>query len=423
MTGKIRESSLMPFESVREIASEFNLPGQIEAFDFPEKGNINQQTYLIVAGPAGNQTEYLLQRLNSDVFTNPRAVMEAMVQCIEFQKKAISEGIGAGWETIQLIPTLNGQAYLEKSQNKTAEFWRMMVRIPHARSYKSLSEISDSSTRLKIAEETGKGLALFGLLTDGMNIATLKPPLPGYRDTQLYYDQLDSVLAGSRTLEEAAPYLPSEAAVRKSTEQHFIVHLQPDQHGRRLEDSQIKRRVKLALDQKVFGLQLLQGIKRGDLRKVAIHGDTKLDNFLFSTLTGKVKALVDLDTIMPHTWLADWGDTVRSLVNVSGEKNTEADRIRIDFDIYRALARGFLGTARNITSKEIELMADSAPIMALELGVRFLADYLRGDSYFKLTPEDPEDLNKIRALVQFSVFENLRRNTESAKHIIEDFLP
>ena len=111
---------------------------------------------------------------------------------------------------------------------------------------------------------------------------------------------------------------------------------------------------------------------------------------------------------MPHTWLADWGDMVRSLCNVAGEKEPDRDRIQVDMDIYRAVATGFLRSARNVTRRELELLVDSVEVVALELGMRFLTDYLRGDSYFKLGPADPPDLNKIRGLGQLALFERLR---------------
>ena len=151
---------------------------------------------------------------------------------------------------------------------------------------------------------------------------------------------------------------------------------------------------------------------------MAIHGDTKLDNFLFCMRSGRVKALIDLDTIMPHTWLADWGDMLRSLVNVAGEKEPDMAKVRADLDVYRAIARGFLGTAREVTPAEVALMPEAVRIIALELGVRFLADYLRGDTYFKLSPADPPDLNKRRALVQLSLFERLRESEAEVKSLI-----
>ena len=161
-------------------------------------------------------------------------------------------------------------------------------------------------------------------------------------------------------------------------------------------------------------------MESGRIRRLAIHGDTKLDNFLFSTRTGRVKALVDLDTIMPHTWLADWGDMVRSLVNVAGEKERDLSRVQVDMDVYRAVARGFLSTARRVTPAEVDLMADAPQIIALELGLRFLLDYLRGDSYFKLGPADPPDLNGARAMAQLSLFRRLRERADEARRFIED---
>jgi len=183
----------------------------------------------------------------------------------------------------------------------------------------------------------------------------------------------------------------------------------------------MQRLIALALDQKPFACTLLDGLDAGNLRRVAVHGDTKLDNFLFSTRTGRIKALVDLDTIMPHTWLTDWGDLARSLVNIAGESERDPGKIEVDAEIFRALAAGFLGSARDLTTSEMNLMVEAAQIMALELGVRFLADYLRGDTYFRLSPAEARDLNKTRALVQFSVFGKIRARADSLKRLIEEF--
>jgi Ser/Thr protein kinase RdoA (MazF antagonist) len=159
-------------------------------------------------------------------------------------------------------------------------------------------------------------------------------------------------------------------------------------------------------------------MESGRIRRMAIHGDTKLDNFLFCTRTGKVKALVDLDTIMPHTWLADWGDMVRSLCNVAGEKETNLDCVDADLDVYRAVARGFLTCAQRVTPHEVDLMADAVEIIALELGVRYLADYLRGDTYFSVGESDPPDLNRTRAMVQLALFERLQHHRLAADRCI-----
>lgn len=410
-----------PLAQAARLASRFDLPAPLETFDFPEKGNINLHTYLVRAGSPGSQRECLLQGINQQVFTRPRNVMAAMMASIQAQKDCLARGLlpeGQEWEPITLIPTRDGAPYLDCVDRRGASCWRLMVKIPDCRTFKSLEEIADTSERLRIAEEAGRGLAIYSDFTAGMDTSGLSNPLPGYRDTRLYYDQLSSVLQGCRTLEEAAPYLPSDPVVRDSTQQHFLVHLRPESYRARMEDPALQRFIALAQREEAFAMTLLRAMQEGRIRTVAIHGDTKLENFLFSARTGRVKALVDLDTIMPHTWLADWGDMMRSLVNVAGEKETDLSRVQVDTAIFEAVARGFLCTARQVTEEEVALMVQAVQIIALELGVRFLADYLRGDSYFKLGPTDPRELNRTRAMVQLTLFERLREKEEDLERCV-----
>jgi N-acetylhexosamine 1-kinase len=408
-----------PLAQANRLISRFDLPRPVETHDFPDKGNINQYTFLIRA-PSGQ--EYLLQRINEQVFTRPRCVMRAMIASIEAQKSSLARGglpEGEEWEAITLIPTREGSPYLEAENRRGSGVWRLMVKIRDARTFKSLSEIAEAGERSRVAREAGRGLALYGDFTSEMDTSVLENPLPGYRDTRLYYGQLRSVLEGNRTLEEAAPFLPADPIVRGSTAQHFLVHLPEEEYQRRMKDPDLRDFISLARDEEEFGTTLLRGVERGEIRTVAIHGDTKLDNFLFSTRTGRAKALIDLDTIMPHTWLTDWGDMVRSLVNVAGEKERDLGKVQVDMAIFRAVAEGFLGSARKVTPEEVRRMVDAVQIIALELGIRFLSDYLRGDSYFKLGPADPPDLNKVRAMVQLTLFLRLREKAAAARSLID----
>lgn len=391
------------------LAPRFDLPRPIEAYDFAERGNINQHTFLIRAG--SEPRELLLQRINHQVFVRPRSVMRAMLACLEAQRAGLAAGLVPDdlvWEPITLVPTRTGAPFLEHVDRRGGTVWRMMVRIGEAKTYKSLGELPDTTEQLRIAEEAGRGLALFGDLTASIDASQLVNPLPGYRDTKLYYQQLHAVLEGCRTLEQAAPRLPDDPVVRQSTQLHFRLHLPDDLAAQRRQDSGLQEVLALALAEESFGLTLADAMRSGRIRTVAIHGDTKLDNFLFSTTTGRVKSLVDLDTIMPHTWLADWGDMVRSLANVAGEKETDVARIQVNREVYLAMAKGFLSTARAATEEELGLMLDAVEIITLELGVRFLADYLRGDSYFRLGSADPPHLNRTRALAQLTLFQRLR---------------
>lgn len=410
-----------PAARAARIASRFDLAPPIEAFDFPGKGNIHDDTFLVVSGTGVRRREYLLQRINTRVFTRPRAVMAAMIACLESQRANLARGMlpdGHPWEPIRLVPTRDGKPYLECENLRGCTWWRLMVRIAGCVSYKSLGEIADRQRRLEVAEEAARGLAIHGALTSSVDVTRLESPLPGYRNTGIYYDQLKSVLAGSRSLEEAAPWLPQDHTLRAGTARHFLVHRAPDDYRRRLEDPELRPYVELACAMEDYGRTLERALQAGRIRTVAIHGDTKLENFLFDAAGGQVRALVDLDTIVPHTWLADWGDLVRSLVNPAGEKERDIERVQVDMEIYEALARGFLSAACAVTPAEIELMADAGPIIALELGVRFLADYLRGDTYFGLGALDPPDMNKRRAMVQLQLFRNLRACAGEARSLI-----
>jgi hypothetical protein len=415
----------MRLKRAQTIASRFDLPAHFDVCDFAEKGNINQQTYLISAIPRRACSEFLLQRLNPEIFSEPQAVMEGMIACIRAQQKALSETIQSKeeWETIRLVPTREGKNYLEIPAEHGKECWRMMVKIRDVFTYRSLREVHDADQRLRVAEEAGRGLAFFGNLTAGMDASKTGTPLPGYRDTESYYSQLLAILAGCRSLDQAERFLPRDPTVRKHTEKLFLIACDIPEYHRRLNDPQLSPYIGTALEQQTFGLTLSRKLKSGELSRTVVHGDTKLDNFLFSTRTGRVKALVDLDTIMAHTWLSDWGDMVRSLVNIAGERERDLEKIDADQEIFGALAKGFLTSARQIKPGEIELMIDAAPIMALELGVRFLADYLRGDIYFQLKPGEPPDLNKVRAMVQLSLCKRLRSKGDSFQRIVRSFLP
>ena len=115
------------------IASRFAMTAPVEAYDFPQKGNINQHTFLIQSGRPPACREYLLQRINQQVFTRPRNTMAAMLAVLDAQREGLARRplpSGWEWETIQLVPTRDGKPYLEATGRRGTTWWRMMVKIP-----------------------------------------------------------------------------------------------------------------------------------------------------------------------------------------------------------------------------------------------------------------------------------------------------
>lgn len=411
-----------PIAMAARIGSRFELGTPIEAFNFAEKGNINRDTFLISSGGSDRPRDYLLQRINQQVFTRPWAVMDAMLASLAAQRASLSKSplpSGRQWEVIRLVPTKDGDDYLTCKDRRGTTYWRLMEKISGCRSFKSLLDTGDRPKQLFVAEEAGRGLAMYGDFTAEMDVTRLESPLPGYRDTRLYYDQLLSVLEENRKLNAAEHFLPDDATVRASTQEHFLVHVPEEEYARRRSDPELEPFIDMAIANRDVAMTLVNARRDGIIRTVGIHGDTKLENFLFKVDSNRVLALVDLDTIMPQTWLADWGDMLRSLTNISGEMERDLNKVQVDMEVYESVARGFLGQAREITLAEIELMVHAVEIITLELGVRFLADYLRGDSYFQLSPADPADLNKVRAMVQLTLVQRLRQNADRARRCIE----
>jgi hypothetical protein len=237
-----------------------------------------------------------LQCINKQVFVRPDRVMQAMVACLEAQRRSVDKGMvpnGRAWEVIQLVPTRAGHDYLTCADRRDTSFWRTMVKIPNSCTFKSLSELSTRDEQCFIAEEAGRGLAQFGDFTADIDAGAFVSPLPGYRDTALYISQLDSVLAGHRSVEAANQLLPEDSTLRASTQRQFLVHLPQDEFQRRCEDAELVPYLHLLREHRGRSQVLLEALRSGQIRTVVIHGDTKLDNFLFSPDTRKLRCKRD----------------------------------------------------------------------------------------------------------------------------------
>lgn len=405
-------------DDIRWIVTQFQVSDQVEVLPFPGKGNINLHTYEIkVEG-----LSYLLQKVNSSVFAFPYRVMNGMCQSIQAQRESLKVSSVENWEPIELVPTKEGKDFLDLTDEHGWSVWRLMVKIPDSCSFKSLSELPDRDKQLELAEEIGKGLAIYSDLTSSIDASTFEGSLPGYRDTALYIAQFHSVLAGNRSMGDALALMPEDPVLKTSAGPHFVVSCPDEVYESRLNDPEVKRCIELIKSRERFAMQLWEAMRVGLIRNTLIHGDTKIENFLFDTKSLTVKSLVDLDTIMSFTWLADYGDMLRSMVNIAGEKESNPDDIQVDKEVFKSVTKGFLKTSNQVTLAEIELMFASIQIITLELGVRFLTDYIKGDTYFMLGEGDPEDLNKIRGIAQITLFERLVEFEDEAIEFIRSLV-
>ncbi|MEE2941083.1 MAG: phosphotransferase, partial [Planctomycetota bacterium] len=150
-----------------------------------------------------------------------------------------------------------------------------------------------------------------------------------------------------------------------------------------------------------------EALRSGRMPARVVHGDTKLNNVLFDRASGEPRCVVDLDTCMPGYSLYDFGDLVRFTAATCDEDERDLDLARIDGDTFRALEAGYLEhAAAFLTPFERDHMAFSARLVTLTIGMRFLADHLAGDRYFKISRSGQ---NLDRARVQFALVADMER--------------
>ena len=145
------------------------------------------------------------------------------------------------------------------------------------------------------------------------------------------------------------------------------------------------------------------------------HNDTKINNVLLDDATGEGVCVIDLDTVMPGLALHDFGDMVRSMTNPAAEDERDLAKVEMQFPLFEAVLRGYLAAADFLTPAEKNLLPVSSQLITFELGLRFLTDFLSGDTYFKVTHEG-ENLDRCRA--QFKLFESIRRQEPAMSKLV-----
>ena len=152
--------------------------------------------------------------------------------------------------------------------------------------------------------------------------------------------------------------------------------------------SEVAAEVEFALAREEEASIILDAIAEGAVPLRVTHNDTKLNNVLLDKNTGEGVCVIDLDTVMPGSLLYDFGDALRSTGASGAEDETDLSRISFDLENYEQFTKGFAEELKDtLTEREAELLAFSVKLMTLECGVRFLTDYLNGDTYFKVHRE------------------------------------
>lgn len=351
------------------IASHFAFEGKIEEIKPLGEGFIND-TYVVKT--QGCAPDYILQRKNHLVFPNVPQMMDNIERVTEhIRKKAEAAGEDPLRATLQVIRTVDWKLF-HKEPDGT--FWAATLFIPSTVSY-------DRADTPQLARLGGEGLGKFQSSLSDFD-QPLAETLPGFHNIRFRFQQWDDALRRN-----AASRIASIAD----------------------EISWIESRREEMLD-------FWKLYENGTIARRVTHNDTKISNFLFDASTGGVLCAIDLDTVMSSTILNDFGDAIRSYTNTGAEDDPCLENVSMDIKMFEGYAAGYLSYMGKLLSPvELEYLPFSARYITYEQVLRFLMDYIDGDTYYKV--KYPEH-NLVRTRAQYHLLQSIEAQYEEMCKII-----
>lgn len=362
-------------EILNEVLNNFNFKGEYKDSCIFGSGHINT-TYLVTYADAEKEYKYVVQKVNSNIFKNIDGLMGNIVGVTSFLGKKISEvGGNPERETLHFIKTKSGDNYFKTENN---DYYRAYVFVSDSICY----DKADSEMLMK---ESGTAFGRFQRFLADYPAEELFETIPDFHNTKLRYDT------------EFMPAVENNLSGRKDT---------------------CEEQIKFVTDRKDYATRIVNLVASGDIPVRVTHNDTKLNNVLFDEESNKAICVIDLDTVMPGTALYDFGDSCRFGTNYADEDEADLSKVGINLDYFKAYADGFLSQAgKSLKKAEIDNLAFSAMLMTFECGMRFLTDYLNGDTYFRTAyPEH----NLVRAKDQFALVADMEKHMDEMEAIIKE---
>lgn len=329
------------------------------------EGHINS-TFLIETD-AGNK--YILQKINNHVFKDVDKLMENIFAVTEFLQKEAEDAE----KVMTLIKAKDGSNYV---QYQDGTYWRLTAFIDGI-----CFQVSEKPEDFYYV---GKAFGDFQHLLAKFPAETLHETIPNFHNTVFRYGTFKEVV-------KADSYDRVKTA---------------------------KAEIDFVLAREDIAGTLTSLLDNGQLPLRVTHNDTKLNNVLFDRITRKPITILDLDTVMPGLSLYDIGDAIRFGAATSREDETDLSKMEIDLDLYENFVRGYLEACPDLTVKEIEMIPMGAKIIGLEIGMRFLTDYLDGDNYFAIH-KDGQNLDRARA--QLKLVEDMENKWDRMNEILHKY--
>jgi len=328
----------MDKNELHKIIHHFQIHGTI-ATVIPLGDGLINDTYRVTTNES-NVPDYVLQRINHSIFLDVDLLQHNIdVVTKHIRKKLIEKGeTDIDRKVLQFIPEDDGKTYYLDDQNN---FWRMSIFIPRSCTYNIITP--------DYAYEVGTAFGQFEEMLVDLS-EPLGEPIPDFHNMELRFKQLSEAVS-------------NDTAGRLK------------EVGQELEFIQ-KYETEMCQAEKLY--------REGKLPKRICHCDTKINNILFDE-SGAVLCVIDLDTVMPSFIFSDYGDFLRTAANTVAEDSPEYEQIQFRCDIFEAFTKGYLSSMKKfLTPLEIEMLPFAVSLFPLMQAVRFLTDYLNGDTYYKI---------------------------------------
>ena len=352
---------------IKQILSQFNIDVDAQLYG---EGHINT-TYLAEIAP----DKYILQKINTNIFTDPDGLMKNIAEVTSFLRKSIiANGGDPNRETLNLIKTKDGKDYYKTEDGSC---FRLYTYVENTVTYQTVEKKEQFYNAAKAFGKFQRQLADFPA-------DTLTETIKDFHNTRKRFADFKAAVAEDK--------MGRKASVQKEID--FVLAREND-----------------------CGI-VVDALNSGELPVRVTHNDTKLNNVLFDADTDEAICVIDLDTVMPGSLLYDYGDSIRFGASSGAEDEPDLNKIWCDMELFRAYTKGYLeAIGDSITEKEIELLPFSAKLMTYECGMRFLTDYLNGDTYFKIHRPNH---NLDRARTQFKLVADMEKKMDEMKKIVKE---
>ncbi len=360
---------------IEEALNHFQHPGTVTEVIPYGSGHIND-TYRVTCASGDKSRRYVLQRMNKEIFRQPVELMENVTGITQWiRRKIIEAGGDPERETLNIVCTKDGNPYYVDS---TGEYWRSYLFVEGTMSY-------DQVERPEDFYESARAFGHFQRLLSDYPAKSLHETIPDFHNTVSRFAQF-----------------------RRAVEQ--------DACGRA---GDVAQEIAFVTERETFMHTLCDLERDGVLPTRVTHNDTKLNNVLIDTATGKAICVVDLDTVMPGLAVNDFGDSIRFGASTGAEDEPDLDKVWCDLGLYEMYTKGFIeGCCGALTDAELDNLPVGAVMMTLECGMRFLTDYLEGDHYFKIHREGH---NLDRARTQFKLVADMERKLPQMRAVVEKY--